>query len=747
MADVAIDDRYLLKTMNMRRDGSRVASAAPRPSRARAHPPLIAGWATLLAIGAIVAACGASPAIPYPSAALDQSSIALASWDSLTPSSGGDPAVDLPATPATADPTDAHYQDATSGSTSPGGSASLDMSADATSLGSVAIPSSIDATGKTDASAALTAFFKSVPAGSTIQFKADGVYRMDIGLVVTRRDNLVLEGNGATLKSTGDWSDSNSLITLRSATRITIRDLKLVGNNPTPGVYHPAQEWAHGIHVSGGSNIDISGVTTGSTWGDCLHVSAWADSVSFRDSTCLSAGRHGVAITAGRNVTVQRCSFGTIGYGALDIEPNASTDGAVNIKFLDNSIAAQTGVFFAANGAAGSTVSDVTVDGNTVSGGTLRSIVTLARRSNIVFTNNVSSMEGAGPLLNFSHIDGLTVTGNVEPLTSEPLLAITDCTNVVAQPDATTVLEMSVIMSPQAAGVANSVTVTAKDAQGNVSAGYRGTIRIKSSDLRATLPPIYTFTAADAGVHVFSGGLTFRTLGTQWVRVYDRNVDTIFGLQSGIVVIPGPAATFVVSTSATFVAGDDHTVTVTARDICGNTATGYRGRVHFTSSDSKAIRPANYTFTAADAGVHMFDHALTMRTATIQSVTVTDTVQPTVAGFQTGIVITPAAATTVLVFTSMSFVVGVPHTVTVTAKDAYGNTAKGYRGTIHFTSSDSRAVLPADYTFTAADAGTHWFSKSVCGITFKTAGTRSVTATDTVTVTITGSQTGIVVTA
>src|SRR5207244_1832539 len=73
------------------------------------------------------------------------------------------------------------------------------------------------------------------------------------------------------------------------------------------------------------------------------------------------------------------------------------------------------------------------------------------------------------------------------------------------------------------------------------------------------------------------------------------------------------------------------------------------------------------------------------------------------------------------------------------AKDAFGNTAAGYAGTVHFTSSDAQAVLPADSTLTK---GVGTFSA-----TLKTAGTQSITATDTVTSSITGTQSGIVVTA
>jgi hypothetical protein len=89
---------------------------------------------------------------------------------------------------------------------------------------------------------------------------------------------------------------------------------------------------------------------------------------------------------------------------------------------------------------------------------------------------------------------------------------------------------------------------------------------------------------------------------------------------------------------------------------------------------------------------------------------------------------------------------GAAHSVTVTALDAYGNVATGYRGTVHFTSSDTKAGLPADYTFTGADAGVHVFPKTVSpALTLKTAGSQWVRATDKVTATITGVQSGIVV--
>ena len=73
---------------------------------------------------------------------------------------------------------------------------------------------------------------------------------------------------------------------------------------------------------------------------------------------------------------------------------------------------------------------------------------------------------------------------------------------------------------------------------------------------------------------------------------------------------------------------------------------------------------------------------------------------------------------------------GSAQTVTVTADDVYGNVATGHLGTVHFTSTDTNTgtVLPADYSFTAADAGAHTFTN---GVTLATAGSQTVTVTDT----------------
>src|SRR5207244_4317737 len=113
-------------------------------------------------------------------------------------------------------------------------------------------------------------------------------------------------------------------------------------------------------------------------------------------------------------------------------------------------------------------------------------------------------------------------------------------------------------------------------------------------------------------------------------------------------------------------------------------------------------------------------------------------VAATIKGKQVVTVVAAAARTFTVTGFPSPITAGTAGTFTVTAKDAYGNIASGYRGTVHFTSSDSAASLPANYTFTATDNGVQTFSA-----TLNTAGTQSITATDRVTGTITGTQSGI----
>jgi hypothetical protein len=80
----------------------------------------------------------------------------------------------------------------------------------------------------------------------------------------------------------------------------------------------------------------------------------------------------------------------------------------------------------------------------------------------------------------------------------------------------------SLTLTAPATATANqafNVTVTATDRFGNVATGYRGTVQFTTSDLLATLPANYAFSATDNGAHTFS--VTLVTPPSQSLTVTD----------------------------------------------------------------------------------------------------------------------------------------------------------------------------------------------------------------------------------
>src|SRR5262249_57217760 len=112
----------------------------------------------------------------------------------------------------------------------------------------------------------------------------------------------------------------------------------------------------------------------------------------------------------------------------------------------------------------------------------------------------------------------------------------------------------------------------------------------------------------------------------------------------------------------------------------------------------------------------------------------TDTANAAVAGAQS-VTVSPAAASRLLLSAPASVNAGAQFSLTVTVVDAFGNVVTGYRGTMAFRSSDSTASLPRNYTFTAADQGVHTFT----GLRLKKKGKQTITVTDTLDSSITGS--------
>jgi hypothetical protein len=183
------------------------------------------------------------------------------------------------------------------------------------------------------------------------------------------------------------------------------------------------------------------------------------------------------------------------------------------------------------------------------------------------------------------------------------------------------------------------------------------------------------------------------------------------------VVVPGNTTAGVAFNNAT----------VTALDAANNTVTSYNGTVHFTSSDAQAVLPANLALANGTASF-----GATFKTAGSQTITATDTVNASLTGTSNLSTVAAAAATHFRVSTPATATIGNQFGFSVTALDMYGNTADGYAGTVHFTSSDQQATLPGNSTLT--------FGVGSFNAALFTPGNQTITATDTVNGAITGTS-------
>jgi titin len=164
-----------------------------------------------------------------------------------------------------------------------------------------------------------------------------------------------------------------------------------------------------------------------------------------------------------------------------------------------------------------------------------------------------------------------------------------------------------------------------------------------------------------------------------------------------------PTTHFAINGPRTTVAGTTYQIVVSARTATNQPDSSYRGTVFITSTDKQALinglppSPAGYSFPAAANGVQIF--TVTLKTAGSQSITVTDGSLGSVIGKST-LTVAPGPTSTFAINYPANAVSGVAHSFTVTAKDAYGNVATNFVGTVNLTATS----VPAGVTLTGASS-------------------------------------------
>jgi hypothetical protein len=259
-----------------------------------------------------------------------------------------------------------------------------------------------------------------------------------------------------------------------------------------------------------------------------------------------------------------------------------------------------------------------------------------------------------------------------------------------------------------------TVHATARLANGNLDNTYDHLDATpSSSDSGATFnPTIVTFIGGQA-----TFGVSFHQAGNPTVTLTDRAFSSTSDPANTTL---GPVSAYRIDglgPSTMVIAGTVTTLTVSARD-CASIRTDFAGRANVTSNDPQATLP-NSPVQFTDGRVTI---EVTLRTAgpnktvTVQDVSnasLTATVSTTV---------TPGA-TSALVFGGLpgTAQTGTGITFNLSTKDGYGNPTTD--ATVHFTSDDPQAMLPADQNF-AGSGGT----RSNLTATFNTAGNHTITA-------------------
>ena len=272
--------------------------------------------------------------------------------------------------------------------------------------------------------------------------------------------------------------------------------------------------------------------------------------------------------------------------------------------------------------------------------------------------------------------------------------------------------------SPQTAGNAQALTITATDVYGNTDTSYAGAKNLTFSGANSSTNPVTAPTVTNnaaaaiafgsvtavtftSGVSSSGGSMKLYKAEAATISVTDGTLSSAGADRLSVTVNPAAATRLVVTGSASQTAGAAQTVTVTATDPYGNTDTAYSGAKTLTysganSSTSPVTAPTvtnnvpsaiafgsstTNTFTSGVSNTAGGVGSMKLYKVETANVAVTDgTIAASSGSDRLTVTVNPAAATRLVVTGSASQTAGAAQTVTVKATDPYGNTDTGYSG-------------------------------------------------------------------
>ena len=452
-----------------------------------------------------------------------------------------------------------------------------------------------------------------------------------------------------------------------------------------------------------------------SSGGSMKLYKAEAATIAVTDGTISAAGSDRLPVTvnsaAATRLVVTGSSPQTAGTAqALTIK---ATDPYGN---TDTTYAGAKSLTFSGANSSTNPVTAPTVTNNAATG------INFGSTTAITFTNGVSSSGGSMKLYKAEAATIAVTDGTLSA-------AGTDRLPVTVNPAAATRLVVTGT-SPQTAGTAQALTITAADPYGNTDTTYTGAKSLTFSGANSSTNPVTAPTVTNNAAAAIAFGSTTAVTFTNGVstsggsmKLYKAENATIAATDGTLsatgtdrlsVLVNSAAATrLVVTGTSPQSAGTSQVLTITATDPYGNTDLAYAGAKNLTfsgaNSSTNPVNAPTVTNNAAAAivfgsttavtftnGVSSSGGTMKLYKAESATIAVTDGTLSAAGGDRLAVTVNPAAATRLVVTGTGPQTAGTAQALTITATDPYGNTDTGYTGAKNLTfSGASSSTSPA----------------------------------------------------
>jgi hypothetical protein len=591
------------------------------------------------------------------------------------------------------------------------------------------------------------------------------LYKAETALVTVSDGSI---SNGAGLSVTVAATAAAASFTLQAASTtplageadsLTITALDAFGNTAV------SYTGSHSLTFGGAGNSPGGNKPTVTTGAGVATAFATATAITFTSGVATTAGAsNGVMVLykaetanitvaagvvnngAGLSVTVGFASA-SLGLAAASVTPTAGASDNLTLTAKDtygNIVTSYTGLHsltFGGGGAIGSFTPTVTSSAGVATN--------FGTATAIAFANGVATVAGASNgVMVLYKAEAAKVTVTDGTLSNGAGLTVT-----VAAVSATSLSLAAASITPTA-GVADNLTITAKDTYGNTATTYTGSHNVTfggASSIGAFNPTV----SSGAGVVTNFGTVTAITFtnGVATVAGANNGVMKLYKAEAALVTVTdgsisngaGPTVTVAAAAALTFtltaasttpVAGETDNLTITALDAFGNTATTYTGSHNLTFGGASNSPNATKPTVTNSAGVATAFAAVTAITFTsgvattagatngVMVVYNAETAKITVAsgavnnGAGLSVTVSFASAASLgLAAASVTPIAGASDNLTITAKDTYGNTITTYTGSHNLTFGGAGTIGAFTPTVTdSAGAATNF--GTVTAITF-----------------------------